>query len=261
MTSTPRVLVLRTAGTNCDRELAHAFTLAGGAADLVHISELASGRVALNDYQILGFPGGFSFGDDIAAGRIHAIEVRARLREALTEFIAAGKLVLGICNGFQVLVNARLLPWADVAAPEQDLALAANESNRFECRWISLRGQSSKCVWFNEDRVIDLPVAHGEGRLVPRAGVLESMREQDQIVFRYVDADGKPGAYPVNPNGSVEHIAGVCDPTGRVLGMMPHPERYVRPEAHPSWTRRPGRAEGDGLALFRNGIDFVKKEL
>ena len=263
MLTTPvRVLLIRTAGTNCDRELQFAFQCAGAEVTLAHVQDVIAERVHLHEHHILGFPGGFSFGDDVAAGRIHAIELRSRLQAELRRFIRDGKLIIGICNGFQVLVNARLLPEPLEEESEQTLALAANSHNRFECRWVHLRGRKSPSAWFPDDRVITLPIAHGEGRLVPRdPAVLERLRAGRQIVFTYVDAEGKPGPYPVNPSGSTEGIAGICDASGRVLGMMPHPERFVRPESHPSWTRRAPQPAGDGLALFENAVRFARKEL
>ncbi|MFC1588547.1 phosphoribosylformylglycinamidine synthase I [Planctomycetota bacterium] len=256
-----QVLLLRTSGTNCEMELAYGFQLAGAATRIAHFNELVRGAVQLKDFQILAFPGGFSYGDDIAAGRLHALEIRSYLKESLTEFVQQGKLILGICNGFQVLVNAHLLPAGDLGSAKQDLSLAANKSNKFECRWVYLKGSSKKCVWFPQDRIICIPIAHGEGRLVPRDdGLLADLKQHDQIAFRYTDAKGDSGPYPVNPNGSVDDIAGVCDPSGRILGMMPHPERYLQPEASPAWTRCRHGSGSDGLEIISNGVSFIEKE-
>ena len=256
----PKVLILRTAGTNCDAETDTAFQLAGAETALVHIQNLISGKVNLTDYQILAIPGGFSYGDDIAAGILLAIEMKHKLTNTLNQFVADGKLVIGICNGFQVLVRTGLLPGIDASAEmTQRSTLAMNTSAKFECRWIDLETQESPCVFTKgiKSRVY-LPVAHAEGRFTAPADVLADLEANNQVVFRYADS-----AYPNNPNGSDADIAGICDATGRIFGLMPHPERFLTKWNHPRWTRLTetqdtGSEEGDGLAIFKNAVNYVK---
>ncbi|MBU1934395.1 phosphoribosylformylglycinamidine synthase I [Patescibacteria group bacterium] len=261
----PKVIVLRTAGTNCDVETAHAFTMCGAYADLVHINELVRGEKVLGDYHILAIPGGFTYGDDIASGKILANDVRYRLGGELKKFIDSGRLIIGICNGFQVLVKSGILP--GVNGKGLLATLSFNDSGKFEDRWTYLKNQRSKiknqkCVWTkNISKIIYLPVAHGEGKFITKdKAVLQALKKNNQIVFQYVDEKGRPAGYPYNPNGSVDNIAGICDPTGRVLGLMPHPERHVFGTHHPRWTREGLKKSGDGLAIFRNGVDYVKQE-
>ena len=254
--ATPKALVLRAAGTNCDRETEYALTLAGFEAQRVHVFRVMEDPGRLREVQFLVVPGGFSYGDDVAAGKILANQMLHRLGDALNEFVAAGKLVLGICNGFQVLIKSGLLPWgkADPAAANRDATLAWNDSGRFEDRWVHLRCDSDRCVFLPKGRIITLPIAHGEGKFVPRdEEVLRRIREGDQVAVRYVDADGKPGGFPVNPNGSVDDVAGICDPTGRVMGLMPHPERFIEITHHPRWTRG-GVTSADGRTFFERAF-------
>ena len=273
----PKVLILRTAGTNCDAETDAAFRLAGAETALVHIQHLidsvsgtSRARVLLSNYQILAIPGGFSYGDDISAGILLATEMKHKLTDTLTQFIAEGKLIIGICNGFQVLVKAGLLPKAaPVGAasklkgkdecpypPEmsQQATLAMNTSARFECRWVTLETQQSPCVFTKGIKQrIYLPVAHAEGRFTAPPGVLAQMEANRQVVFRYASAE-----YPGNPNGSDANIAGVCDATGRIFGMMPHPERFLTKWNHPRWTRENLPEEGDGVAIFKNAVNYAR---
>lgn len=262
----PRVIVLRTAGTNCDVETAFAFSMCGASVDLVHINELARREKSLEDYQILALPGGFTYGDDIASGKILANEMKYRLGEELRDFIKSKKLVIGICNGFQVLVKAGILPGLGKNGLEASLSF--NDSGKFEDRWTYLRitnhePRTTKCVWTKGlKEIIYLPVAHGEGKFIPKnKEVLRKVKRNGQIVFKYVDEKGKIAPYPFNPNGSIESIAGICDTTGRVLGMMPHPERHILGIQHPRWTREGLKRFGDGLEIFKNGIDYAKKHL
>ena len=252
--------MLRAAGTNCDRETQYALELAGFQAERIHVFRLMEDPAPLTDSQFLVIPGGFSYGDDVAAGKILANQMLHRLAEPLNEFLAAGKLVLGICNGFQVMIKAGLLPWAAVRADQahRDATLAWNDSGKFEDRWVHLEACSRKCVFLPAGELLALPVAHGEGKFVPRdPSVLEALQQGDQVALRYVDAQGKVGAYPVNPNGSVDHIAGPCDPTGRVMGLMPHPERFVDLTQHPRWTRG-GPARADGRGFFERAFAFLR---
>ena len=258
--SAVHALVLRTGGTNCDAETVRALQHGGASVDLVHLDRLAAEPQRLEEARILVFPGGFSFGDDVAAGRVFGFEVRLRLADPLRRFVDAGGFVLGVCNGFQVLVDTGLLDPVEEgeqrAAP-RDLALAWNASGRFECRWVTLEGQECACPWIEPGEQLPCPVAHAEGRLVVRdAATLDRLRRRGQLALRYVDPKGAdPAGYPANPNGSLEGIAGVCDPTGRVLGLMPHPERNLTPWNHPLWTRLPARSEGEGARFFRRMVE------
>jgi len=254
-----RALVLRAAGINCDVETEYALELAGAAADRIHVNRLIEDKALLEKYQILVFPGGFSYGDDVAAGKILANQVVHHLAEPIRQFINQGKLVLGICNGFQVLVKTGLLPEADFDSAHTAVTLTNNDSQKFEDRWVYLRCERSNSVFVNgqEDAVIYLPVAHAEGKFVAASdSVLDGLEERGQVVFRYVDEAGGRADYPANPNGSMGAIAGISDTTGRILGMMPHPERFISPYHHPRWTREGLRKEGDGVAIFRNAVKY-----
>ncbi len=252
-----RVLVLRAAGSNCDYETQYAFAALGAQAELVHINRLLQGEVKLQDYQILAIPGGFTYGDDISAGKILANELKYKLAQQLLDFHAAGKLILGICNGFQVLVKAGLLPQIDFHAA-QSVTLTNNDSGKFEDRWVYLRVCDSACIFTRDMKeIVYFPVAHAEGKFVARSNdVLQRLLLNRQIVFQYVQADGALPAYPDNPNGSQLDIAGICDPSGRILGLMPHPERHFHPSHHPRWMRETLAKEGDGVVIFRNAIDY-----
>lgn len=261
-----KVIVLRAAGTNCDMETAFAFESAGAKTELVHINRLISGERKLENHQILAIPGGFTYGDDIASGKILANEIKYKLKGALKRFIRSGKIIIGICNGFQVLVKAGLLPNLDGSFESIEATLSLNDSAKFEDRWVYLKNRSSgerrqeRCIWTKgiED-IIYLPVAHGEGKFIPKNDVvLKKLKEDGQIVFTYCDEKGDRGGYPCNPNGSIDNIAGICDKTGRVFGLMPHPERHICHSQHPYWTRLPKKTEGDGLKIFRNGVEFMK---
>jgi phosphoribosylformylglycinamidine synthase len=258
-----RVLILRTAGTNCDYETEFAFDAVGASTRLVHINQLLAGKLSLKEFEILAIPGGFTYGDDIAAGKILANELKYKLKEEIEKFASDGKLAIGICNGFQVLVKAGLLPGLD-GSGEQVVTLASNDSNKFEDRWVYLKtNRKSKCVYTMDlPPVIYLPVAHAEGKFVPKGtGTLRKLKQNKQITFTYVDENGETAGYPANPNGSVEGVAGICDPTGRIFGLMPHPERHIHPIQHPRWTRDGPKEEGDGLAIFRNAVEFAYKNL
>ncbi len=251
----PKVLILTASGTNRDRDAAVACDLAGGQPEVVHINQLRSGERRLAEYQMLLIPGGFSYGDDLGAGRILATDLLYSLGDELRRFDEAGKPVLGICNGFQALVKAGFLPGP---APKQLATLTTNSSNRFECRWVTLRpNRQSRCVFTQGlDDLIECPVAHGEGRFVPLSqDVLDDLQANGQVAITYVAEDGGPAAYPANPNGSVADIAGICNQRGNIFGLMPHPEDHVYPEQHPLWAR--GQARRSGLPLFVNGIRYA----
>ncbi len=256
-----KVLILRTAGTNCDVETAFAFELAGAKADRVHVNRLFDGKAKAADYDVLVIPGGFSYGDDIAAGKILAVELMNALGDEIRKFVADKKPVLGICNGFQVLVKMGLLPNVD-GAFNQTATLTANDSNKFEDRWVHLKCPTSRCIFTEQGARVRYPVAHAEGKFIPKDdALLDEMFENGQVVFQYVDENGDPGDYPVNPNGSPKGVAGVCDPGGTVLGLMPHPERHVLGVQHPEWTREGLKKQGDGLALFKNAVEYARKRL
>lgn len=259
-----KVLVLRAAGTNCDYETAFAFEYVGAKVELVHINQLIRKEVRLKDFHILAIPGGFTYGDDIASGKILANEVKYKLRGEMERFVRGGKLIIGICNGFQVLVKAGFLPGKDGMGEELKATLTTNDSGKYEDRWVYLKIQDSKfknqkCVWTQRlDEIIYLPAAHGEGKFVPRnKEVLDRLLANGQVVFRYVDRDGRLTGFPWNPNGSVGNIAGICDATGRIFGLMPHPERHIFATQHPRWSRGEAKGEGDGVAIFRNGVKNV----
>ncbi len=253
----PKVLILKAAGINCDEETAFAFESAGACYDLVHINQIASHEVSLSDYQIIAFSGGFTYGDDLAAGKILANELKCRLFDELKKFIQDGKLIIGICNGFQVLVKAGILPGNDLF--EQEATLSNNDCGIFQDKWVYLKSQD-KCVWTKGlPEVIYLPIAHGEGKFIPKSEeVLERLKKNNQIVFQYCDERGKLGDYPVNPNGSIDSIAGICDSSGRVLGLMPHPERHLMSLQHPRWTRSGLKRHGDGFSIFLNAVNYFK---
>jgi phosphoribosylformylglycinamidine synthase len=256
--ATPRALILRAPGANCDEETEFAFAQAGALAERVHINRLRENPSFLHRYQILAIPGGFTYGDDVAAGKILANQLSHFLGETLRRFRDADKLILGICNGFQALLKAGLL-----IPPEEEgplATLAHNACGKFEDRWIYLHATPGKCPFLTGYERLHLPVAHGEGKFICRAPwILKGLEQAGQIVLRFVDREGRPGPYPVNPNGSEGDVAGVCDVSGRVLGLMPHPERHVLPTQHPRWTREGLAEEGDGLRLFRNAVEYFNE--
>ena len=263
----PKAIILRTAGTNCDYETRYALEKAGADVDLVHVNQLVKDKGLLSSYHIFVLPGGFTYGDDIAAGKVLANQLRHHLLDELTRFVDDGKLVIGICNGFQVLIKMGLLPGRNGTQPSsneyrQEFTLTYNDSNKFEDRWVYLKSFSDKSVFIDNDCMLYIPIAHAEGKFVAdNGGELENLGKSGQIIFKYVDKDGNIANYPWNPNGSLDNIAGICDSTGRVLGMMPHPERYIEPTQHPRWTREGLKAEGDGIAIFRNAVNYVKEEM
>jgi phosphoribosylformylglycinamidine synthase I len=251
----PRALILRAPGTNCDHETAHAFERAGGLARRVHVRELVHKPALADDSQILCIPGGFSYGDDIASGRIFALELKTRLADVLLRFRDRGGLVLGICNGFQVLVQTGLL-LADRTTAAPLATLAHNHSGRFIDRWVRLHAVPGRCVFLQGMGDFELPIAHGEGRFVARSAAdFAALEAAGQLVLRYAPAaDGRSG----NPNGAQGDVAGACDETGRILGLMPHPERFIDATQHPAWRGRfETDAAGAGLTLFANAVKSV----
>ncbi|MBI1370238.1 MAG: phosphoribosylformylglycinamidine synthase I [Planctomycetes bacterium] len=246
----PNTLIIRTAGTNCDLELAHAFELAGADVQRVHLNDLIARPEQLDAFDMLALAGGFSYGDDIAAGRIFANRLRHALYPALRSFIAAGKPVIGICNGFQLMVKAGLLPGFELpedGAPPQIVTLTDNANMRFIDQWVGVRVEpETVCIWTQGLDRFELPIAHGEGRFLADDAVLDRLEAQKQVALRYTD----------NPNGSRRDIAGVCDPTGLVFGLMPHPERFTHKTNHPHWTRKTITSPA-GLKMFTNAVAHV----
>jgi phosphoribosylformylglycinamidine synthase len=246
-------------------EAAHAFALAGGVPESLHVNRVLEEPRRLGEFQALCIPGGFSYGDDIAAGRILGNQIQHHLADALQAFHDAGKLILGICNGFQVLLKTDLLAAADERGRTATLTL--NDSGHFETRWVRVGVEPGKCVFLSGIQEIELPVAHAEGKFVVRdeAGFCR-MEAAGQMVLRYSSGAGTPRLagtvtqvpYPANPNGAMGDVAGICDVTGRVLGLMPHPERFVDPTQHPRWTREPRREVGDGLRVFQNAVRYFQ---
>lgn len=254
MMNKPRVLIIRAPGTNCDEETAFAFELVGAETELVHVNRLISGERKLADYRILVIPGGFTYGDDIAGGKVLANELKFKLGNDINAFVNDGGLVLGICNGFQVMVKMGILPEPSAGAAPR-LTLATNDSGRFECRWVHLAvNKACPCIFTAGIDGMYLPVAHGEGKVVADPEALP----EANIALYYADEGGSTGAgYPRNPNGSVRDIAGICDSSGRIFALMPHPERHVRGTQHPQWTRQGAREHGDGLRIFENAVQWA----
>jgi phosphoribosylformylglycinamidine synthase len=267
MSAKPRTLVIRTAGTNCDAELCRAFEMAGSVVELVHVDALIAAPSRLDAFDLIGFPGGFSYGDDIASGRIMAMKLREKLYPALRNAAARGCLMIGVCNGFQTLVQCGLLPgpragesWP-IEPPEQRCSLTDNAGGRFVDRWVGIEAPpSSVCIWTRglsevgenaSERadLLQLPAAHGEGRFVCRTPAdLAEFERTGQVALRYTD----------NYNGSENAIAGICDPSGRIFGLMPHPERYLDWTRHPYWTRLPAtlkKGATPGAMFFRTAVE------
>ena len=246
--------MLRGPGTNCDEETAFALERAGASCELAHLSKLSESPGMLKSFGILVLPGGFTYGDDVAAGKVFAVKLMARLEEPLRAFIERGGLVVGICNGFQILIKSGFLPGPEYGGPGEAATLTFNESGRFEDRWVSLRVEECRATFLKPlaGRIVAFPVAHGEGRFVAADRRALDRIESDRLVaFRYVGPKGEPDPkYPWDPNGSMNCIAGICDPTGRVLGLMPHPERHALPWQHPRWTREGLDRPADGAEFF-----------
>jgi phosphoribosylformylglycinamidine synthase I len=276
----PPVLILHATGTNRDREAAWAVELAGGAPEIVHVNQLVVGERRLADYRMMVLPGGFSYGDDLGAGRLWALDLLHRLADDVSDFVRRRRPVLGICNGFQALVKAGVLPGlaprgVHALAPtlplegggrregmvRRDIPLATltrNASGHFECRWVWLRPQEgSRCLFTQGlDEMIYCPVAHGEGNFVPRdEDVLHALQTNGQVALIYARPDGSAADYPWNPNGSVADIAGICDAGGTILGLMPHPEDHIVPEQRPDFPR--GGRGNLGLVLWQKAVRYA----
>ncbi len=254
-----KAIVLRAAGINCDMETEYALELAGAEAQRVHINRIIENKSLLDEFQIIVFPGGFSYGDDVAAGKILANQIVHHLYEPIQKFIEEGKLVLGICNGFQVLVKTGILPGNNSANHHEEVTITYNDSGKFEDRWVYLSPQTEKCIFIEPGRQIYLPIAHAEGKIVAKdQATLDELKSEGHLAFKYVDEHGREGGYPVNPNGSADSIAGLTDATGRVLGLMPHPERFVKSTQHPRWTRLE-HVDSDGTTIFNNAVKYVRE--
>lgn len=242
----PRVMVLRAAGINCDEETQLAWTMAGAECDVVHVNRLIENPAALDRYALVTVPGGFSYGDDLGAGRIFGTRLRLHLGEALRKFVDRGRCVLGVCNGFQVLVEAGLLTANDAG---ERVALAFNRNGHYTCRWISALAETDRCIFLEKGRTYFLPMAHAEGRFA----VAEAERlDPSRVALRYVEGVERIG--PVSPSGSFANVAGLIDATGRVFGLMPHPERYVEVYHLPFWTAEKPAGDPDGLAMFKSAL-------
>ena len=266
----PNALVLTGYGLNCDNETAYAFELAGARSERVHINSLINGSVNLEKFQILVFIGGFSWGDDHGAGVIQSVRLKTHIGDQILEFVAQGNLVLGICNGFQTLANLGLLPGLSQDYQKRSVALTFNDCGNFRNQWVTLKADpDSPCIFTRGIDLAELPVRHGEGKFYTDDATLTSLKANHQIALQYALSDGRiaDGCFPHNPNGSIADIAGICDPTGRIFGLMPHPEAYNHRTNHPDWTRRqeqqrrlgdpPPETHSVGIRLFQNAVDFV----
>ncbi len=268
-----KALVITGYGTNCEMEMAHACRLAGAEADIVHLSDLLDGTIRLADYHFLNLPGGFLDGDNLGAAQAGAHRFRhakiatsdRRFMDELLEFVERGGFVLGVCNGFQLMVKTGLLPGLDGDYQSRLVSLTYNDSGRFEDRWVHLRANpDSPCIFTRGIETIELPIRHGEGKFVALdEETLKRIEEMGLIALQYCDpATGDPTMeYPYNPNGSTLAIAGICDPTGRLMGLMPHPEGFLHRTNHPRWTRQELSEEGAGLQLFRNAVESIMEGL
>ncbi len=253
-----KALVLYGYGINCENESRYAIEKSGGKAEILHLNAVLDRPAILEEFNMLMVPGGFSFGDDLGSGKVFANKMKFRLRERLEEFSKADKLILGICNGFQVLVKMGLLPLPDF---RQRVSLTTNDSGHYEDRWVILKANaSSPCVFTKGIEYIYVPVRHGEGKFIPKDDeVLRELKGNGQVVFQYVDENGALAGFPYNPNGSVENIAGICDRSGRIFGMMPHPEAFNIVENCPNWVKGNVK-EPLGLRLFRNASDYMQEK-
>jgi phosphoribosylformylglycinamidine synthase subunit PurQ / glutaminase len=264
-----KVLILSGYGINSETESAHAFMLAGAIAEIVHINDLISKKKKMSDYDIMIFPGGFSYGDDTGSGQAYADKMRNNLWIELMEFIESGKLVLGVCNGFQIMVHLGLFPLKSGKYGERRHALLSNSQSRFECRDVHIKAAETNCVFTKNIDIAHLPISHGEGRFFCDKETFAALQQDNQIVFTYCTSDGEParGHYPENPNGAMLDVAAICDHTGRLMGMMPHPERAIYTTSLPDFHMQKELARRDGrvlpelvepnLMIFKNAVEFA----
>jgi len=265
----PKVLVFSGYGLNCEEETLFAFEHVGATGDIVHINDLIDGTYKLDEYQIMAIPGGFSYGDDTGSGNAFANRVRNNLWESVLDFVAKDTLVIGICNGCQALANLGLVPALEGKWGERNIALEHNSTARYQCRWVDLKVSSEKSIWLRDIKTLHIPVAHGEGKFSMGEDALAKLKEKDMVAAHYIKPSGElaDGEFPYNPNGSLEDIAAVCDDTGRVLAMMPHPERGMFFTQREDWPllkeqyKREGKElpqEADGMQVFRNAVEYFK---
>ncbi|MDD3861782.1 MAG: phosphoribosylformylglycinamidine synthase I [Candidatus Gracilibacteria bacterium] len=267
---TPKALIITGYGINCEEETAKVFEIEGAKAEIIHINDLIENPKKIEEFQIMAFPGGFSYGDDTGSGNAMANKIKNNLNEEFLNFARQDKLIIGICNGFQMLANLGIVPALNDNYGKRTVALMHNSQARYECGWVHLKRTSDKCIWTRGIEIIHLPIAHGEGNFYTDEETLNQIKSGDQIAWKYVKEDGSPAnnEFPFNPNGAIEDIAGICDPSGRILGMMPHPERFNCFVNEDGWTLekekliREGNQlpkEGKGLKLFKNAVEYFTK--
>lgn len=265
----PKVIIITGYGINCEEETAKAFELSGGLPTIVHINDLIKNPKILDDYQIMAFPGGFSYGDDTGSGNALANKIKNNIEKEILQFAQKDKLIIGICNGFQILTNLGLVPAKDKKYGERQAVLMHNAHARYECRWVKLKNTSQKCVWTRNIDTLHVPVAHGEGNFYAEKDVIDNLIKNDQIAFKYIKPDNSPAnqEFPFNPNGAMLDIAGICDESGRIFGLMPHPERFNSFTNEDGWTLekekllREGKrlpTLGKGLQVFKNAIEYYQ---
>jgi len=263
----PKTAIITGYGINCEEETAHCFNQSGAKSEIIHINSLISKEKKLSSYQILAFPGGFSYGDDTGSGNALANKIKNNILDDVLKFASEDKLVIGICNGFQILTNLGLLPATKNQYGERQSILMHNSSVRYQCRWVYVKNTSTKCIWTKGITMMHLPIAHGEGNFYVEPDVLAAMKRKQQIVFKYVTENGKPanGEFPHNPNGAMEDISGICDESGRIFGLMPHPERFNSFTNEEGWELkkelliRAGKKlpqEGEGMKIFKNAVNY-----
>ncbi|MFA5948409.1 MAG: phosphoribosylformylglycinamidine synthase I [Candidatus Gracilibacteria bacterium] len=266
---TPKAIIITGYGINCEEETAKVFELKGAESKIMHINDIIENPKVLNDYQIMAFPGGFSYGDDTGSGNALANRIKNNINDDFLKFAREDKLIIGLCNGFQMLVNLGLVPALENDYGKIQATLMHNKTARYECRWVYLKNTSKKCIWTRDVEMLHVPIAHGEGNFYADEKTIEKIIKNDQIAFKYVDENGFPAnqKFPINPNGAMLDIAGICDESGRILGMMPHPERFNNFFNEISWPikkekilREGGKInnEGEGLKIFENAIKYFQ---